>query len=581
MKKVAALALVLVAVPCAADPAPRAQALTRLDDARACTPLANGGFAVATGGGLAILDEHGAAKTVTAIDGLPDTRVHAVAEQGDGVWVGTEAGAAFVTLGGTVARTTGTAPVQSVYVAKNGAIYLGTRGAGVFRLASRDAAPELLRNATKGTRVSAIAEKDGAIYVAYADGPLARLDGSSLAALDGSPTHGQSLGVARGALLYGDLEGLYRVDGTTFTQLASVDARGIAPGGDGMLVATFGGGLQTGTVRGVLHADPVVAELARGVGSRGAARCVATTDGLFVDDGKSGLHKLALGGPSSNDVTALVASPSGKVAIGTFENGAQLRDGESWKRVPGVDPHDTIEGMAWQGDRLWIATAHGLVRVSGDGSSRRFTSHDGLPTTFSRAVAVVTPERVIVGTDAGPALVEGDRVIPIEQTTKGAPRGLASAMHATYSVAAAPDGTLYIGTTAGLYFGKDGAFTRAAVATGELQDDWVTAIALDPDRAPDVFVGTYAKGVTHLRFENGKPKATHLGGGYVNDDGLTIANGNVYASTMEHALVRPKSDDAARWQPLPSASPGRDVTAVRFVGGAMWVASRRGIGVSR
>jgi hypothetical protein len=579
VKKLAvATALVLLAVPCAADPSPRAQAVTRLDDARSCAPLAGGGFAVATGGGLAILDEHGAAKTVTAIDGLPDTRVHSVVEQGDGVWVGTEAGAAFVTRGGHVARTAGTAPVQSVYIANNGAIYLGTRGAGVFRLASREAAPELLRNGTKGTRVSAIAEKDGAIYVAYADGPLARLDGNALVGLEGAPTHGQSLGVARGTLFYGDLEGLYRVEGTTFTQVASVDARGIAPGGDGILVATFGGGLQTGSVRGALRTDPVVPKLARGVGSRGAARCVATTEGVFVDDGSSGLHKVALGGPSSNDVTALVASPSGKIAIGTFENGAQLREGEAWKRVPGTDPHDTIEGMAWQGDRLWVATAHGLVRVSPDGSSRRFTSHDGLPSSFSRAVAVVTPERVLVGTDSGPALVEGDRVIPIEETKKGAPRGLASPMHAAYAVAAAPDGTLYIGTTAGLYWGKDGTFTRAALATGELQDDWVTAIALD---GSDLFVGTYAKGVTHLRFENGKPKATHLGGGYVNDDGITIVNGNVYASTMEHVLVRPKGDDAAHWQPLPSATPGRDVTAVRFAAGAMWVASRRGIGVTR
>src|SRR5262249_28053533 len=111
--------------------------------------------------------------------------------------------------------------VQAVHVASNGAIWLGTRGAGVFRLASKDAAPELLRNGTKGTRVAGIAEKSGTIYVGYADGPVAKIDGNALVALEGSPTHTQSLGVAGGALVVGDLEGVYRLDGSsTFTQIA-------------------------------------------------------------------------------------------------------------------------------------------------------------------------------------------------------------------------------------------------------------------------------------------------------------------------------------------------------------------------
>jgi hypothetical protein len=581
VKRLAALSIVAlaaaVATPSAADPAPRARAITRLDDARTCVPLANGGFAVGTGGGLAMIAKDGGVKTLTSIDGLPETRVHSVVESGDGLWVGTEGGAAFVSSG-RVARTVGNQPVQSVYVASNGAIYLGTRGAGVFRLATRESAPELLRNTTKGTRVAAIAERGGVVHVAYSDGSLARVDGNALVAIDGSPTHGQALASVGAALLLGDLEGLYRVDGNTFTQLASVDARGIAPAsGDTIAVATYGGGLQTGSLRGALHADGSVAKLARGVGVRGASRCVATEDGVYLDEGKGTFHKQALGGPSSNDVTALVVSASGKIAIGTFESGAQSYEGGAWKRVPGVDPHETVNGMAWQGERMWLATAHGIVRVGADGSARRFTSHDGLPTTFSRSVAVVSNDRVVVGTDSGPAIIEGDRVVAVEDTKKGALRALASPMHAAYSVAAGSDGTLYIGTTSGLYFGKDGTFARASVATGELEDDWVTSIAVD---GSDVFVGTYAKGVTHLHFENGKPKATQLGGGYVNDDGLTIANGMIYAATMEHVLVRPKNDDAAKWESRATLSPGRDVTAVRFVGTDTWVASRRGIAVT-
>src|SRR5690606_6164904 len=145
------------------------------------------------------------------------------------------------------------------------------------------------------------------------------------------------------------------------------------------------------------------------------------------------------------------------------------------------------------------------------------------PSTFTRAVAVADTA-VLVGTEAGPAIVKGERVTPVVETKKGTPAPIASPMHATWALAARADGTWFIGTASGLYWGKDGKFERASLATGELADDWVTAITLDGD---DVFVGTYSKGVTHLRFEGDRPKATHLGGGYVNPDGLVVADGKL------------------------------------------------------
>ena len=567
--------------------------LTDLDDARACQPLGGGGYAVATGGGLAIVGKDGSTRAITAIDGLPETRVHAVVEQGSGVWVGTEAGAAYVALDGNggaprVTRTVLTAPVHVVYASRGGAVYFGTRGAGVFRLAAPDAAPELLRSSVKGTHAAAIAEKDGVVYVAYADGPLAKLEGGVLKAIEQSPTHGQALATVKvdggSELVLGDLEGLYRVDASGFTSLASVDARGIAATANGgMLVATFGSGLMSGNTRGALRSDAAVPKLARSVSvdARGSARCVATTDGVFVADGASGtgasaFHKVALGGPTSNDVTALAANASGtRVAIGTFDSGASISEGGVLRRVRGLDRNETISNLAWQGDRLWVATAHGLVRVDGDGTERRFTSHDGLPNSYTRAIHVLSTGRVLVGTDAGAALVDGDRITPIVPIKKDAPVPIASPMHATWSLASSPDGTLYLGTAAGLYFGKDGQFERASLASGDLEDDWVTALAVD---GHDVYAGTYSKGVTRLHFEGQKRVATQLGGGYVNTGGLLVSGGKIYAATMDHLLVRPIGGEA--WQAMPSATPGRDVTAVQFVTTELWTASRRGIGIA-
>jgi len=137
---------------------------------------------------------------------------------------------------------------------------------------------------------------------------------------------------------------------------------------------------------------------------------------------------------------------------------------------------------------------------------------------------------------------------------------------------------VYVGTASGLYRGTPGgAFERASLATGELRDDWVTALAV---RGAEVLVGTYSGGITKLTFTP-RPRATHLGGGYVNPGGLTIDGTQLLASTMEGLFARPLDDDRATGQLVPRAATGRDVTGAARVGGALWVASRRGIAIGR
>ena len=75
--------------------------------------------------------------------------------------------------------------------------------------------------------------------------------------------------------------------------------------------------------------------------------------------------------------------------------------------------------------------------------------------------------------------------------------------------------------------------------------------------------------MTHLRVRRGAGapadtpadvivSARHLGGGYVNPDGLVGFGGSLYAATMDHLLVRPKADDDAPWTPKTAAAPRPD-----------------------
>ena len=272
-----AAALAACIVPNLASAAPT-RVLTDLDDAKTCLPLPSGGIAVATGGGLAVVSkDRRIVRTLTALDGLPDTRVHALAVDGDALWVGTDAGAARVMLTPEPAVTrivaVANAPVHVVLAASSG-VYLGTWGAGLFRLTAKDAAPERVATTGGGKRISALAEYGGALYVAYADGQLEKLENGKSAAVLDTPAHGQALstiktGDGQTELMLGDLEGLFRV-GAGVAPIAPVDARGLAqaPGGR-LLVATYGSGLLAGSAHGALRREAGVPSFVNGITTRG------------------------------------------------------------------------------------------------------------------------------------------------------------------------------------------------------------------------------------------------------------------------------------------------------------------------
>ncbi len=567
---VAAAVASLVAIVTAAPPAGAQTALevhTAIDDVRACVVADDGTVLVGTAGGLAVYGADGKlARVVTAINGLPDTRVHALLVEGATAWIGTERGLAKATVSEHVRVAVNvsypSAPVRAIHRHED-AVYVGTWGGGVLRAtaAGLTKLPSDAGTYDARSRVTSLATFDGALVGGTAGGGLVRLrDAKSgmVAWGDGrAPGTVWSLAPHGGRLWVGALEGVVSLAASGPSRLeGDTDTRALASVGDTALVGTFGRGVVRAGVKGDAPADLAGVKFVQALDPRG--KCVGTRSGAFV-----GGARLATSGPPENDITA-IARDGNALWVGTYERGVSVLEGGAWRHVPHVDGR--VNGLALEGHRAWVATARGLTMIEGE-TARTYGGGGVLPSSAVHAVVALAAGGVLVGTEKGAAIIKAGAVTRIDEK-QGLP------VRAVWAVAEAPDGVLLLGTSAGLYAGKPGAtWQRVAIVTGHLKDDWITSLAVD---GATVFVGTYNAGVTRLALEGGKLVAgEHLAGGYVNPAGLAIAGGRLYAATMDGLLERPLQGGA--WRTLDRAASGRDVTAVLPAGRDLWVASRRGL----
>jgi ligand-binding sensor domain-containing protein len=584
----ASLAIVgALATTATASPAVKIAAVhTDVGEARACLPLAGGGALVGTGGGLVRVDGAGAITgTWTATDGLPGTRIDAITELDGAVWIGADAGAAQIALtadGVSIERAITGPPVQAI-ARLGGKTYLATRDRGVH-VASGSKMTAVRHRKAKATgtraRVAALAVVGGTLYAGTAGG-LYRL---ARGQLEPVTVDGVAAGVAIAAL-HADADGdrlwIATTDGLfaraadgTVTRHGGGDLRALAASGDTVVAAGVADGLvraDRGRLVGFAGAPRELA-VAQTIATRGDAVCAgglagtwlrATADAAWTEVA----HRA---GPPSNDITALAADGD-RLWVGTFDRGVAILDRTGWTPITS-DQLDArvnaivVQPRAEEASRIWIATANGLSVLDADTPTtvKRIGRRDGLPGRGVLSLAVLADGRILAGTSYGAVIVDGDR------PTRLGPKG--AELDAVWAVAQDAGGALWLGTTTGLYRGRetDETWRRSSLATGELADDWVTALAVHDD---GVYAGTYKGGVTRFAVAaDGAVTATPHGDGWINPNGLAFDGDRLLAATMDGLATR--AGDA--WTTT-AGLPGRDTTATARIGATLYVGTRRGL----
>jgi ligand-binding sensor domain-containing protein len=286
----------------------------------------------------------------------------------------------------------------------------------------------------------------------------------------------------------------------------------------------------------------------------------------------------------TGDVAALAVDGE-RLFIGAFDRGV-------FEAAPGAsvtafaDPAIDLDVNALLVDRarehLYVATARGVARCALH--PRRCERVGGRAS--EHALIELSNGVVLAGGDNGVlAIAPGAGRVTTEYSRKsGAP------FRAVWAFAEAADGTVFVGATNGLHYGSANTFVpgepapaklklaRAGMVTGDLPDDWVTALTLAPGQGETLHVGTYNSGVTSFRVAAGAiARSTQdVALGYVNPAGVTpLSGGRLAVATMDGLRV----GASGKWATV--ATDARDVTAVLAapgeLAGAYWVATRHGV----
>jgi signal transduction histidine kinase/ligand-binding sensor domain-containing protein len=305
----------------------------------------------------------GPARTLTTRDGLSSNEIWAIHLARDGaLWLGTSAGVTRWRDEKATAFRLGPGRVAATVMAEDqeGAIWVGTRGDGLYRIANDRVSRITSTDGLSDDQVLALeVDHEGSIWVGTEDG-LDRVERTVVQAL--TSEKGLPLG-APGALAW--------TDGTIW--IAPVTG-GLFRGNAG--AGGFGAGRFAAVAAKALAQDRVVAVAPD---HRGGLWLATGSGGLtrLRPDGR--LSSLPTRGLTTRSITAVLEDRSGAVWAGTDGGVVRLDGGHviRYTRADGL-PGDIVRCLLEdrQGT-IWVGMAGGLARIRGD-SVTSYTAKDGL-----------------------------------------------------------------------------------------------------------------------------------------------------------------------------------------------------------
>ena len=531
--------------PAAAPAAPAAappfagDVLTDTRDVRACLPLDGGVVLAGTGGGLLLVRADGSTRAPwTALDGLPETRVHALLRDGERIWIGTEGGLAAARLRGerlVIERLIAAKPVRALAL-HDGEIVVATWGGGVARLATKDRL-DPLRNTSRSTeaRFAALAEHAGSLYAGAPTG-LYRVADGEIAPVAGAPTSIWTLASHGERLWIGGVTGLASMARGRFQPESDADVRALAAGGDTLLAGTFGQGTLESPAAACARSRASGRRLSCSPPPRRAKRAARAAPRVSSCSAAPPHHGAPCASPSSPRMTSrpsrATASDSGSAP--SIE-GSRCSKGAA-SRASATRPSTTRSTPSRSSAP---ARACGSPpRAGWPSSSRaadgfrvtRYGEIDGLPSNDIHAVAALASGGVLVGTGRGAAMVGGggrhalggEAGIPSRRRVggrRGPPAARCSSARAAGSSSARREPRRRRPRTARDPRPRPTRSRWAHASRWRPAISGTTGSPRSPSRGRTFYVGTYNAGVTALAMDDAgvrRGRRRQLGGGYVN-----------------------------------------------------------------